>query len=394
MPDVETTRTRLPASHAEGTRPSVRREHPPRTAAVPIEQVRVRAYRIPTDAPEADGTIAWDSTSLVVVEVAAGDIVGTGWTYGPPACASLVQGLLAQTVRGRDALDVPGTWAAMVAAVRNATRRGAAGYAISAVDCALWDLKARLLGVPLADLLGRARRDVPVYGSGGFTSYSDDQARAQLERWVFGQGIPRVKIKIGESWGRRVDRDLRRVRLARRVVGADTALYVDANGGYTAKQAIRVGARLDGLGVTWFEEPVSSDHTEGLAQVRAAVGCDVTAGEYIADLFDARRLSPVVDCLQVDVTRCGGITEWLRVAAVAAAHGLEVSGHCAPNQHAAVAAAVPNLRHLEWFHDHVRIEDMLFDGVLDPTGGSVTPSDSPGHGMVLRRDTAEQFRQA
>lgn len=356
-----------------------------------IEGIEAAAYRVPTDAAEADGTLRWVGTTIVVVRARSGDSVGVGWTYGPPACRDLVSTVLAGQVQDQDAMNVPALWSAMVAAVRNDTRRGAVGYAISAVDCALWDLKARLLGVPLADLLGRAHRTVPVYGSGGFTSYDDDRTTEQLLGWVRDDQIPRVKIKIGESWGRRTDRDLHRAELARDTIGADAELYVDANGAYTPKQAIRIGAQLARLGVIWFEEPVSSDHHEHLAEVRAAVSADVAAGEYAADLFDVRALCKVVDCLQIDVTRCGGISEWLRASAVAAAHGLQVSGHCAPNLHAHVAAAVPNIRHLEWFHDHARLESMLFDGVLDPSGGEVRPGPAPGNGLSVVDDVADRF---
>jgi L-alanine-DL-glutamate epimerase-like enolase superfamily enzyme len=100
-----------------------------------------------------------------------------------------------------------------------------------------------------------------------------------------------------------------------------------------------------------------------------------------------------VDCLQADVTRCGGITEWLRVAAVAAARGLQISGHSAPNLHAHVAAAVPNLRHLEYFHDHVRIESMVFDGALEPRGGVLRPDRTrPGLGLSVKFPDADKFR--
>jgi len=127
--------------------------------------------------------------------------------------------------------------------------------AISAVDIALWDLKVRLLGVALSGLLGRARDAVPVYGSGGFTSYPDERTRDQASGWVDKQRIPRVKIKIGESWGGGERRDLARVRLAREVIGPDAELYVDANGGYTAGQAVRVAAGLDACGVTAVVQP-------------------------------------------------------------------------------------------------------------------------------------------
>jgi L-alanine-DL-glutamate epimerase-like enolase superfamily enzyme len=209
------------------------------------------------------------------------------------------------------------------------------------------------------------------------------------------QHIPRVKIKIGEGWGTAVERDLVRIADARAVIGPDVELYVDANGGYQAKQAIRVAAAAAESEVSWFEEPVSSDDLDGLARVRDTVDCDVAAGEYGSDVaYFARMIAAgAVDCVQADVTRCGGISEWLRIAAVAAGHNLQISGHCAPHLHAHAAAATPNARHLEWFHDHVRIENMLFTGTLDPGGGTVRPDRSAvGHGLTVRDDVAARYR--
>jgi len=360
----------------------------------PIESVGVSVYTVPTDSPEADGTLAWDSTTMVLARVRAGGVTGLGWTYGHAACAAVVADRLGPVLLGRAALDVAGAWRAMVRAVRNDGRPGVAGYAISAVDVALWDLKARLLELPLHRLIGAVHEEVPVYGSGGFTTYDDRRLSRQLAHWTQERRISRVKIKIGESWGANPGRDLERMRLAREVVGEGVELFVDANGGYTVKQAVRVMGEAAGLDVRWLEEPVSSDDLHGLRAVRDAVLPEVAAGEYGYDLTYFRRMcqAGAVDCLQADVSRCGGISEWLRVAAVAASHGLQISGHCAPHLHAHAAAATLNLRHLEWFHDHVRIESMFFDGVLDPTGGSVRPrADAPGHGLTLRRADAEPY---
>lgn len=361
-----------------------------------IERIGVRVYTVPTDAPEADGTLAWDHTTVVLAEAVSGPHTGIGWTYGAPAAAAVVRDELAPLLTGRDPHDTSGAQEAMNRAVRNTGRPGLVSGAISAVDLALWDLRGHLLGLPLVRLLGAAARPVRVYGSGGFTTYSAAQQERQLHGWAVEQGIPRVKIKIGESRGTREHRDLERVRAARATIGDRAELYTDANGGYTRKQAVRIGNALAAEGVTWFEEPVSSDDLTGLRTVRDAVTPDVTAGEYGYDLPYFARMIPVVDCLQADVTRCGGLTAWLRAAALAEAHGLDVSGHCAPHLHAHAAAAVPNCRHLEWFHDHVRIERLLFDGALDPTGGTITPGadGAPGHGLRLAPARAAAYRTA
>ncbi|WP_420310401.1 enolase C-terminal domain-like protein [Streptomyces sp. YS-B37] len=361
-----------------------------------VDRVETAVYTVPTDAPEGDGTLAWDSTTMIVVQVGGGGATGLGYTYGAAATAQVVEHQLADVVTGLSVWDVPAANEAMNRAVRNAGRPGLIAGAVSAVDIALWDLKARLLELPLVRLLGASRTDVPVYGSGGFTTYDEHQLDRQLHGWTEELNIPRVKIKIGESWGRAERRDRERIAQARRSIGAAPELYVDANGGYTRKQAVRMARHLDEQGVTWFEEPVSSDDLAGLAQIRAAVGAEVTAGEYGYTLayFGHMLGAGAVDCLQADATRCGGITVWLRAAALAEAAGVELSGHCAPHVHAHAAAAIPNLRHLEWFHDHVRIEALFFDGTFDPQGGSIRPGadGAPGHGLTLRAERAEKYR--
>jgi L-alanine-DL-glutamate epimerase-like enolase superfamily enzyme len=357
-----------------------------------VDRVRAAAYRVPAPAPEADGTLAWDATTLVVAHVDAGPVTGVGWTYADAACVPLIEGKLATAVVGRALSHLPAAWTAMRREIRNLGRPGLVSCALSAVDVALWDAAARWLDLPLSGLLGRVHESVAVYGSGGFTTLGDGELIAQLDDWVRRQGIPRVKIKIGESWGGAVRRDLERVALTRDKVGDDVELYVDANGAYSAGQARRVAERLLEWGVTWFEEPVSSDDLAGLGAVRFPGGPDVAAGEYGYDLPYFARMVPVVDCLQVDVTRCGGYTEWRRAAAVAAAANREVSAHCAPNLSAHAGVATENFRHIEWFADHDRIERLLFDGCLDPAGGAVTPSPAtPGHGLTFRAGVAAEY---
>ncbi len=361
------------------------------TAGAPISGLSARAYRIPTDRPEADGTFAWNSTTLVVVTAQAGSHTGIGYTYADACVASLIDTVLAKAVQQRNNFDVAGCWNAMQRAVRNLGRSGLAACAISAVDTALWDLKARWLNLPLARLLGAIRQEVPVYGSGGFTTYTDEQLREQLSGWVERNGCQAVKMKIGSE----PDRDPHRARVAKEAIG-DHQLFVDANGAFSAKQALCFAAHCPDADIRWFEEPVTSDDPAGLGLLRETLPAtiDVAAGEYIYTVDDARTLlnANAVDVLQADVTRCGGITGIQNVAALCEAHHIDLSGHCAPSLHRHVACALPRLRHLEWFHDHVRIEQMLFDGAPVAVNGVIRPDfGRPGHGLEFKVQDAERF---
>jgi L-alanine-DL-glutamate epimerase-like enolase superfamily enzyme len=355
-----------------------------------VDRVEVSAYTIPTDAPESDGTLEWDSTTMVLVEAHAGGETGIGWTYGATAAGELIVSKLADAVQGMDALDPQAGWAAMSVAIRNDGETGIAYMALSAVDVALWDLKARLLGLPLARLLGRYRESTPVYGSGGFTSYSDARLREQLGAWV-ADGIPRVKMKVG----REPARDPQRVLAARHAIGDEAQLFVDGNGAYSRKQALELADRFhDSARVTWFEEPVTSDDIDGLRLLRdrAPAGMQIAAGEYGYELPYFARMVKVVDVQQADMTRCGGVTGLLRVDAICSARSLPLSGHCAPSLHAHALCACESAVHLEYFHDHARIESMLFDGALSPEGGALTPDPSrPGLGLELRRADAQRY---
>jgi L-alanine-DL-glutamate epimerase-like enolase superfamily enzyme len=352
-----------------------------------VEALDVSAYTIPTERPESDGTLEWDSTTIVVVEAHAGGETGLGYTYGPAAVGKLIDEVLAEVVSGADASAPRDTWGHMGRRVRNVGRPGMASCAIAAVDTALWDLKARLLELPLATLLGRVRDAVPLYGSGGFTSYSDAELEEQLVAWA-DAGFERVKMKVG----RQPRRDVDRVRIARGAIG-DAELFVDANGAYERKQALRFAHAFVEHGVTYFEEPVSSDDLDGLRLLRDGAPQAIAAGEYGYVPVDFARLVEVVDVLQADVTRCGGITGFLGAAALAQTHGVEFSAHTAPALHAHVCCAVQPFSHLEWFHDHVRIESLLFDGVCEPEGGELRPDLArPGNGLELKRQEAERWR--
>lgn len=359
----------------------------------PIETVQARAYTVPTDAPEADGTLTWDETTIVIAHVTAGDFEGIGYTYSHAAAGKLINTRLAKEVRGMDALSVPRVWQRMVERTRNIGRPGITSAAIAAVDTAVWDLKAKLMGLPLVTLFGAVRDEMPVYGSGGFTSYSDKQLQDQLSAWV-AQGIRRVKMKVGSD----PEADRERVRLARAAVGPDVELFVDANGAYECKQALAQAEIFGRYGVRWFEEPVTSDDLDGLRLLRQRCppGMQIAAGEYGDRLayFRNMLLADAVDAVQVDATRCAGFTEFMRIAALVQAWKLPLSAHTAPSIHLHACCALPTACHIEYFHDHVRIEHMFFDGAADARHGVLRPDLSrPGLGLTLREDVARHFKE-
>jgi L-alanine-DL-glutamate epimerase-like enolase superfamily enzyme len=358
---------------------------------VPIEDLRVATYTIPTETPEADGTYEWDSTTIVLVEVAAGGKQGIGYTYADTATAKLIDDKLKEVVVGNDAMSVQTTWLAMLRSIRNLGRPGICAMAISAVDTALWDLKARLLDQPLVTLLGQVRDALPIYGSGGFTNYSNEKLQDQLRGWVE-QGISRVKMKIGRD--AKIDRQ--RVAAACKAIGEDADLFVDANGAYSRKQALAQARPFEEFNVIWFEEPVSSDDLEGLRFIRdrAPARMDIAAGEYGYDIDYFRRMldAGAVDVLQADATRCCGFTGFLQAATLSDAHHIPLSAHCAPALHVHIGCATPAMRHAEYFHDHVRIERMIFDGVVEPVEGKLQPDPArPGLGLNLKRADAQKF---
>jgi L-alanine-DL-glutamate epimerase-like enolase superfamily enzyme len=359
---------------------------------VSIDSVRAQAFKIPTDKPEADGTISWNSTILVLVEISGGGKVGVGYTYSGASIVQLISGELTSAIKGCDAFNPPAAWLSMQRAVRNLGREGLAATAISAVDTALHDLKARLLGIPLSRMLGGYRESVPIYGSGGFTTYSDKELRDQLGGWVAKDGCVFVKMKVGSD----PDRDPARVKIAKQAIGESAILFVDANGAYGVRQALQFAERFSEQQVGWFEEPVSSDDLRGLRTMRdkAPAEMEIAAGEYAYTTDYVRTMleAEAVDVQQADVTRCGGITGFLQIAALCDAFHTDLSGHCAPALHLHVACASPRLRHLEWFHDHVRIEKMLFDGAPVPANGKIRPDFSrPGNGLTFKHRDAERY---
>jgi len=359
-----------------------------------VKDLKVSAYKIPTATPEADGTIEWNSTTLVLVEINAADKNGIGYTYANEATAIVIDKVLKKIVVNTNVLDIPLLNAKMIAAIRNDGQTGIAMMAVSAVDNALWDLKAKLFDMPLCNLLGKSKDSMLIYGSGGFTSYNKNQLQQQLSGWI-DEGIQHVKIKIGTE----PEKDVERVKETRDAIGKNAKLFVDANGAYTIKQAIKKSFQFKEYNISWFEEPVTSDNLEGLQFIREHVQPEVNiaAGEYGYNLpyFFHMLKANAVDVLQADATRCGGITNFLKAGALAEAQQIPFSSHCAPALHLHAALSLNNFYIAEYFYDHARIENMLFDGVMQPKNGCVYPDITrPAMGIEFKYSDAEKYKIA
>ncbi len=363
------------------------------TVGAEIDGVEVAAYKVPTATDEeSDGTLVWDSTSVVVVEITADGRTGPGYTYCHPAAAEVIKSKLASVIEHADPLMPQHAWSELQVEARQLGHAGIAAMAISAVDIAMWDLKAKLLDCCLADALPRFHESVPIYASGGFTNYSEQQLRAQVRAWA-DQGFSSMKIKVGRD----KVADPGRIDVVRSVAGPNVELMVDGNGAYTPQEALHWAGSFREQGVTYFEEPLSSQDLHGLADLRrrAPAGLAIAAGEYGWNLpyFQQMLDAGAVHILQADVTRCGGITNLLRIDGLCKARNLPFSAHCAPAVSAHACCAMETVVHIEYFFDHYRIERMLFEGTLDPDEGLLAPDRSrPGLGLELKREEAERYR--
>jgi L-alanine-DL-glutamate epimerase-like enolase superfamily enzyme len=360
--------------------------------SIRIKQVHTAAFRIPTASPESDGTLTWNSTTLITTEIEAAGRRGIGYTYADSSAAYLIEHTLKNLLTGKNIFDIPSINRFLSQQIRNNGNCGIAMMAVSAIDSALWDLKAKILEQPLCNVLGKANDKILVYGSGGFTNYSEEQINRQFKNWEE-LGIEYLKMKIG----REPLKDIRRIKATRNAIHKNTKLFVDANGAYTVRQAIEKGNEFDEYDVSWFEEPVPSDDLKGLSFIRQHVPSkiNIAAGEYGYNLpyFKQMLSAKAIDVLQADATRCGGITGFLKAGQLAEAYQIPFSSHCAPALHLHAALSLHSFYIAEYFFDHIRIESMLFDGVSPPEKGYLNPDLSrPGLGIEFKHKDAEKFK--
>ena len=242
-------------------------------------------------------------------------VEGLGMTYSSPGVKDVVENALMQILIGRDPMDTEKIWNDMLWKVRSYGRKGVALCAISAVDIALWDLKAKFLNLPLYKLLGAYTNSVPVYGSGGWTNLTKSELIQEMTDYVE-SGIPRVKMKVGKNFGNCEREDIERVEAVRDAIGYDIALYIDANNGYRKKQAIYMAKEFEQFQVGWLEEPLIPDDVDGMSEIARSTTIPIASGklEYTKYGFKELIYRGGADIVQPDAGRVGGVTEWIKVA--------------------------------------------------------------------------------
>jgi L-alanine-DL-glutamate epimerase-like enolase superfamily enzyme len=310
-----------------------------------------------------------------------------------PAARGLIEGSFKELLVGQDPLWHEKLWDDLFWRVRGIGRKGLAFCALSGVDIALWDLKAKAFGVPLYKLLGPYTDRVPIYGSGGWTHFTEDELVREQTGYVE-RGIPRVKMKVAKDFGRAEAEDLRRLAAVRKAVGDDVEIYVDANNGYYAKQAIAMSRRFEQFDVRWFEEPVLADDVQGLAEISRATTIPVATGEHEYTKYGFKDLISRggADIVQPDVGRVGGITEWLKVAHLAHAYNLPVAPHAVQLVHLHLACATPNLKVVEYLGYAEEGDRLWYTEFPEPIDGMWSPyPDRPGLGLELDPDAVRRY---
>ncbi len=371
-----------------------------------IVEVETRLILVPMDR----GAVAWSNVFLdrdieyVVVTIRTSEgHEGVGYCIGSPFAGSggfiadAVDDLLAPILIDSEAVEIERLWEEMSFQTMLVGRGGAAFRAIAAVDIALWDLLARAVGRPLCDLFGRFRSRVPTYASGGYYYSSDlDTDIGKLEEEVsrhMDLGFKAVKLKIGRF---SAADDRKRIVRVMETVGPDVLVAVDANNAWRdAATAVNYLRQIDDLGLWWIEEPVLPDQMSASARIAEKLMTPIATGEIETTKSACARLIELgaAQILQTDATVAGGVTEWRKIAALAAGHDVQLAPHWAADIHLPLAAATPNVMTVEYFHDHVGIlnfEKLLAEGpILDQ--GELVVRESPGHGILFDPEALAHF---
>jgi L-alanine-DL-glutamate epimerase-like enolase superfamily enzyme len=351
--------------------------------ALKIAGVETGVYRIPLSVPLSDSTHGIIPTfELLVLRVRCDEgVEGIGYAYtirGMRAVNALVEDLLVDVLLGEDPFHTEDIWEKMWWATHFVGRAGVATLAMAACDIALWDAKGKATGRSLAELLGGSRKSVMAYAGGVDLQFPlqalVDQVIGNVE-----EGFRAIKIKVGRP---NPEEDMERVRAVRKAVGDQITLMVDANMAWSLDRAIRMARAMEPYDIFWLEEPTIPDDVPGHVRIARSTSIPIAAGENLYSKHEFLRYmeSGAVAFPEPDVVRVGGITEWIKIAALAAAHNLPVTSHGVDELHVHLLAAVPNASYLE--RHAFRVDGYLREPFA-LSEGCVEVPDRPGHGVLF-----------
>ncbi len=300
-----------------------------------------------------------------------------------------IEDTLKPYVIGEDPMDNERIWSKMYWGLLGSGRRGAPIIAMSIVDNAVWDLKGKITGQPLNKLLGGFRDSVNSYGSGINLHLSDAELVKQMTDFVK-MGFKTVKMKIGMKDPKD---DLKRVKLVRKAIGPDIDLCLDVNNAWSLGTATEVAKRLEEYDIYWLEEPILADETHNLAKLARETTIPIAIGENHYTKWEFKELMEqgAVEIVQPDIGKCGGVTEFLKIAAMADSYGLPVCPHFSAFLDVPCIAAIPN----GLFHEYVKISmeavSQLVVSPVKPVNGMIKPLDKPGFGIELKPGAVKKF---
>lgn len=356
-----------------------------------IADVKVHLVSGPIKGSFADATRTVEKVGFLIVRVLTDTgLEGIGITYhevGGEATKDLILRAIYPKIMGRDPLQTEEIQKDLIPYMRGVGRKGLMFCALSAVDIALWDLKGKIVDLPLFRLLGGNKTEVPVYASGGWTTYSDDELVEEVKGMV-AQGYKMVKYKVGVEAGQNINRDVRRVAKVREAIGPNIAMTLDANNCWDAATAVQFANRVAEYDIMWLEEPVPADDIPGLSRFRRGTDIPLATGEHEYTKFGIRDLllNEAADIVQADGARAGGYTEMLKIAAMTQAWNVKFAPHAMENIQSHLVSAIPNAIFLERLLMFEDLTAQVFKDVPKPINGMMPILESPGLGLTLDMD--------
>ncbi|MCL2035126.1 MAG: mandelate racemase/muconate lactonizing enzyme family protein [Oscillospiraceae bacterium] len=356
-----------------------------------ISDVQVHLAVHPVADGVADATRRVETIGFLVVRLTTDQgLEGIGVTYhevGGEAVSDLITRNMAPGLIGRSPFETEKIWCEMCAYLRGVGRKGLMFCALSAIDNALWDLKGKILGLPLYRLLGGAERMVPVYASGGWTSYDDGKLLEEVSS-MLSKGYTHIKIKVGVDGGKNPQRDLQRVRKVREMIGDQIVLMLDANNCWDAATAVKFADAVKECDILFLEEPVFADDIPGLRRYRRSSCIPLATGEHEYTKYGARDLvlAEAADIIQMDAARVGGYTEMLKIAAITQAWNLRFAPHAMEHLHMHLVSAYSHMPFLERLMLYEEVTGKLYKNAPVPVNGYLEIPEKPGFGLELDMD--------